>query len=207
MIYRTTLKKSGIPKRYYEQEFESFSEGWLLENGEALQRVQDFTDSFKSEHHTNGHGLLIVGPPGVGKTMAACCLGKDVIRAGYSVFYSTMQDLIQSSYEALNNSETRTWLYGSIVQQTDLLIVDELDGYYDPGKGLVDCFIDRLIGVRYNNCRSTLFISNTLVALKLGDWAKDRIKEMSEKIVFNGNSQREWRNEEGGSDEDKRPES
>ena len=202
LIFRTALKKSGIPKRYHGKEFEDFSDEWLLENGDALQRVRDFTESFKSEHHTNGHGLLIVGPPGVGKTMAACCLGKDLIRNGFAVFYATMQDLIQFSYQALKDAEIRAWLYVLIAQQIDLLIVDELDGYYDSGKGIVDSFIDRLIGVRYNNLKNTIFISNTLEALKLGDWAKDRIKEVSEKIVFRGNSNRAWRNEGASDNED-----
>jgi DNA replication protein DnaC len=44
--------------------------------------------------------LLLIGPPGVGKTMLAIALGLKAVQAGYRVHYTTAADLVARTSRA-----------------------------------------------------------------------------------------------------------
>jgi len=180
--------------------FEDYSEEWLSKNPEILQKMQHFIDNFGDLYSTRGEGLLFAGPPGSGKTLGACSIGKELILKGHSVYYATIHDLVQMSFRAMNDLDLRRWMKDVIVHGTDLLIVDELDAYYNPGTGIVDSFINQLFGERYNNLGNMILITNTLEDLRLGDWVIDRIREVSYTLVFSGDSHRGKIAEEKASD-------
>lgn len=70
------------------------------------------------------HNILILGPPGVGKTHIAVGLGLQAVDQGYRVLFITMQDLIRvlTSEEIARRSRTR--LKQLLV--ADLVIIDEV---------------------------------------------------------------------------------
>lgn len=72
------------------------------------------------------YNLIIIGPPGTGKTHIALAIGNKAVETGYKVFFSSMDNLVHilKTQEISRHSAARIkWIMNS-----DLLIIDEL-GY------------------------------------------------------------------------------
>ena len=70
--------------------------------------------------------LLLIGPPGVGKTMLAVALGRHAAQAGHRVYYTTAADLVSKTQRAALEGRWQTTM--RFWNGPALLIVDEL-GY------------------------------------------------------------------------------
>jgi len=71
-----------------------------------------------------GYNMVLLGPPGVGKTHLAIGLGIHAINSGYKAIFTQMNDLIQwlKTQEIVRTAETKT----KRIIKADLLIIDDL---------------------------------------------------------------------------------
>jgi DNA replication protein DnaC len=137
--------------------------------------------------------VILLGHPGVGKTMLAKCIGYAATQAGIKVLFTTAMDMINQLIAAeADHSLVKKLTY---YQSPALLIIDEV-GYLPLGPHGSNLFF-QVISSRHQN-RSTLITTN----LPFSDWGKifdsttaataiaDRLVYRSEILVLEGSSYR-----------------
>jgi len=96
--------------------------------------------------------LHLLGPPGTGKSHLAIALGVEAIKAGKSVYFASLAELITSMTKADREGTLRERL--RFLTRHSLLIVDEI-GYLPVGSGGGNLFF-QLVNACYERCAMVL---------------------------------------------------
>lgn len=150
----TTLRSCGLPFVKTISEFD-----FSFQPGLDKQQVQSLFDLTFLARRDN---VLLLGPPGVGKTHIAVALAVKCAHAGQSVCFTTMADLIsklKADHAAGVSGRKRNY------RRSSLVIVDEV-GYTPISREECHLFY-RFVAERYETA-STVVTSNKAFA----DWAE-----------------------------------
>ena len=118
---RTRLKLSGMPQA---KRLEDFDLAWL-KGGLTRERFEELKSLAFIERKEN---ILLLGPSGVGKTHLLLALGQKACLSGYTAYYMTCRDAIESLLKAREQNRLKrrlTWL-----KKPHVLLLDEVG--YEP---------------------------------------------------------------------------
>jgi len=154
-IEETRIKLSRLPNRKTLEEFD-----FSFQPSIDTRLIKELSTLAFASRNEN---LILLGPPGVGKTHLAIGFAVQALRAGMTVYYASLSQLIADLKKALlQNRLERRW---RIYTRPDILIVDEV-GYMQLDRESAELFF-RLICSRYEN-GSIILTSNKLFS----DWGE-----------------------------------
>jgi DNA replication protein DnaC len=196
------LADANIPKRYLHCTFENFA-AYNPSLEQALEQARRVPGRFPaaSNLREQGRGLLLEGPPGVGKTHLAVAVLKQVMDSSGArgLFYDTrdLLRIIRSTYDPSIRATERDILRP--VMHADLLVLDDLGA--EKTSEWVEETMNLIVNTRYNERRLTIFTSNYLdipddsdpnsLLFRIGFRMRSRLHEMCEFIQMDGADYRE----------------
>jgi DNA replication protein DnaC len=155
------LEQAQIPRRYEDCTLENFDakyHGADRSLQSALVQARGFVKGYPVE--TDGKGLLLVGPVGVGKTHVAVGILKELVqeRGAHGLFYD-YRELLKEVQNSYNQKVAATELEVlRPVFEAEVLVLDEL-GAAKPSDWVWDT-VAHILNSRYNDRRTTIITTN-----------------------------------------------
>jgi DNA replication protein DnaC len=115
------------------------------------------------------HNVIVLGPPGVGKTHLAIALGVKAVEAGYSVLFMSLETLMTRLTRAVHENRLDRSLQQLIYPK--VLIIDEIG--YLPLSQLEASLFFRLVVRRYE--RASLIVTSNKSFLDWGETFNDPV--------------------------------
>jgi DNA replication protein DnaC len=167
------LAKARVPERYRHCDFENYETdneietasreqqaAWNRSLAQAKLVVQRFAAEFPVGSE---HGLLLMGPCGVGKTHLAVAALKEIALRGHSGLFYDYRELLKAIQDSYNpESQTTEMSVLEPVLKTELLVLDDV-GSSKPSLWALET-VGHILNTRYNEKRVTLLTTNFLDA-------------------------------------------
>ncbi len=135
---RTRLKLSGMPQ---SKRLDEFDLSWL-KGGLTRERFEELKSLVFIERKEN---VMLLGPSGVGKTHLLLALGQKACLSGYTAYYMTCRDAIESLLKAREQNRLKRRL--AWLRKPHVLLLDEV-GYEPLSPEQAHVFF-QLINARY----------------------------------------------------------
>ncbi|MGA8221441.1 MAG: ATP-binding protein [Candidatus Acidiferrales bacterium] len=165
------LSRARVPERYRHCDFENYETDNEIENApreqlaswnRSLAQAKLIVERFAQEFPVGSeHGLLLIGPCGVGKTHLAVSALKEIVLRGHTGLFYDYRELlkqIQDSY----NAESQATEMGVLepVLKAEVLVLDDV-GSSKPSMWALET-VGHVLNTRYNEKRVTLLTTNFL---------------------------------------------
>jgi len=174
------MRLSGIPAKYHDLGWDNYRDntGVLRADGshDHLKDVlQGYIGRYRKHHD---QGLVILGPPGCGKTFGATLAALDMVRAHAWVRFATYPEIVLRRQEQIRlDSQAQASFDWSVAERArqrtdittdhcDLLVLDDVGKEYRAASGYAAAGLDELLRSRTNAGKATIITSN----LARQDW-------------------------------------
>jgi len=181
------LAKARVPERYRHCDFDNYEidneienvsreqlSAWNRSLAQAKLVVRRFAEEFSPVREIESeHGLLLMGPCGVGKTHLAVSALKEIVRRGHRGLFYDYRELLKAIQDSYNpESQTTEMSVLEPVLQAELLVLDDV-GSSKPSLWALET-VGHILNTRYNEKRVTLVTTNFLDADGLGSTGPPR---------------------------------
>lgn len=150
--------------------------------GEDREKVVPIVEEYIKDFENNyyyGIGITFCGTIGSGKTFAVSFILKELIKLGYSAYFITMDDLINTLGSAWNDGEAK-WLNQKL-RSVQILGIDELKTDSRNDRGFISQAVESIIRHRTSNLLPTLITTN------LSSENEEKIFEKSHSLLSSRN--------------------
>jgi DNA replication protein DnaC len=136
---------------------------WFLTMKEfdGAPKLREIIDQYISSIHENymdGKSICLAGTQGTGKTMSSICILKQALKQGFSAYYTTASDILNTITDSKRSYSMREKL-----QETDFIVIDELDSRFfisDSVKELFSGIYENIFRFRSHNTLPTIICTN-----------------------------------------------